>query len=746
MIRMIHTARWRAALIGFVAVLSAGSAEAQTISPGRSVSGALAATDAAGPNGQYQDSYRLDGRAGQRLRINLDGEGIDTLVRITGPNGFAQENDDANGSLNAQLDVTLPANGRYTIVATTYGPQVVGGYTLRVSDLGRAEAAAPIRVGQNVNGTLRNNDATRAGGQFVDSYTFQGEYGQQIEVRMNARTFDPLLAITGPGNFQAENDDDTDSSEPLRNSRLVLTLPQAGVYTVQASSYSAGATGDYSLRISPASGAPQQSAGVSQGEVLTPGQPARGALAQGDGQLRSGEFADSYRFLGQAGQRVTIDMRSSELDAYLIVVPPEGDQIDNDDFEGLGTNSRVELTLTASGEYRVIATTYRPGETGAYEVLVSDAGERELAGASAPGEDVGLNETVTGALAQGDATLDSGEFYDTYSFNGRRGQTVTIEMASAEIDTYLILLTPSGETQQNDDGIPGTTNSRLTWTLPASGEYTIVATSYAPGERGAYTLRVNRGAAVAGGPTAAGAGRVFVLSVGISDYAGYASNLAYTADDARNLYSAMQSSSALAPESVVLTDAQATRANVEAAFQRIAAQVGPNDLFLFFYSGHGSQEAAAGSGELDERDESIVLRDGLITDNEMAQWFSQVNGRLSVIALDSCFSGGFARDVVNRPRVMGLFSSDEDLTSAVADKFRAGGYLSHFLIEAMQGQADENADRTITAGELHAYLWRRFAAEDNIGASTMDGESNYQRLVVDRGGVKIDDTVIALRS
>lgn len=746
---MTHAARWRAAFIGFVAILSAGAAAAQTISPGRSVSGTLAATDQTGSGGQYQDSYRLDGRAGQRLRINLDGAGIDTLVRVTGPSGFTQENDDANGTLNAQLDVTLPANGRYTIVATSYGPQVVGDYTLRVADLGSASAAAPgaLRVGQNVNGALRNNDGARAGGQFVDSYTFQGEYGQQIEIRMSSRTFDPLLAITGPGNFQAENDDDTDSSEPLRNSRLVLTLPQAGTYTVQASSYSAGATGDYTLRVSPATGAPQQSANVTQGEVLTLGQAARGALSQGDGQLQSGEFADAYRFLGQAGQRVTIDMRSSDLDTYIIVVPPEGDQIDNDDFEGLGTNSRVELTLSASGEYRVVATTYQPGESGNYELVVSGAGERELAGgAEASGEDVGLNETNRGALAQGDSTLDSGEFYDTYSFSGRRGQTVTIDMESSEIDTYLILVTPGGETQQNDDGIPGTTNSRLTWTLPANGEYTIVATSYAPGEAGSYTLRVNRGGApVAEGPSSPG-GRVFVLSVGISDYAGFANNLAYTADDARNLYSAMQTSSALAPESVVLTDAQATRANVEAAFQRIAAQVGPNDLFLFFYSGHGSQDAATAGGELDDRDESIVMRDGMITDNEMAQWFSQVRGRLSVIALDSCFSGGFARDVVSRPRVMGLFSSDEDLTSAVADKFRAGGYLSHFLIEGMQGQADENHDRAITAGELHAYLWRRFAAEDSIDASSMDGESNYQRLVVDRGGVKIDDMVIALRS
>jgi cytochrome P450 len=61
---------------------------------------------------------------------------------------------------------------------------------------------------------------------------------------------------------------------------------------------------------------------------------------------------------------------------------------------------------------------------------------------------------------------------------------------------------------------------------------------------------------------------------------------------------------------------------------------------------------------------------------------------VSLLALDACFSGGFARDVVSRPGVMGLFSSEEDLTSAVADKFEAGGYLSHFLRAGLAGEGD----------------------------------------------------------
>lgn len=107
-----------------------------------------------------------------------------------------------------------------------------------------------------------------------------------------------------------------------------------------------------------------------------------------------------------------------------------------------------------------------------------------------------------------------------------------------------------------------------------------------------------------------------------------------------------------------------------------------------------------------------------------------------------------AGDVVTRPGILGLFSSEEDLTSAVAGKFQAGGYLSHFLRTALAGEADLGPrDGTITAGELSTYLRRQFASQAaNVEAETMDNQHNYQNLVIERGGVKINDVVLALAS
>ncbi|RZJ40640.1 MAG: caspase family protein, partial [Brevundimonas sp.] len=172
----------------------------------------------------------------------------------------------------------------------------------------------------------------------------------------------------------------------------------------------------------------------------------------------------------------------------------------------------------------------------------------------------------------------------------------------------------------------------------------------------------------------------------------------------------------------------------------------PDDVFLFFFSGHGNQiDGQTSAMEPDGKTETLVLRDGEITDVELGEMFGRLRTRLSMLVLDSCFSGGFARNVVSRPGTLGLFSSEEDLTSQVADKFEAGGYLSHFLRTGLAGDANLDGDDMITAGELSTYLRRQFAREvEGVEAETQDGQRSYQNLVVDRGGVQVDDVVLRL--
>ncbi|HVZ99376.1 MAG TPA: caspase family protein [Caulobacterales bacterium] len=601
-----------------------------------------------------------------------------------------------------------------------------------------------LKAGAHVSGVLEASDASKETGEIVDSYTLHGERGQQFVLRLNSSEFDPYLYVRGPGNLSEDNDDDPGAQGSL-NARLSITFPVSGDARIFVTSYQRNQTGAYELTIEQPAAAPAAATGaqVAQGRAID------GELADGDAQLKTGEFVDTYPYEGHAGENLEIRMSSSEFDPYVAITGPNGFQnFNDDDVAGGSHNSRLIVTLPTDGAYTLHATSYAPGEHGHYRLEVNPSTQTApSATAGASGDTIAIGQTVAGALAPGDTTLRSGEFTDTYHFEGAAGQRVAIGMHSTALDPYLILVAPSGAQEDNDDATQGDThNSRIETVLGETGQYSIVATSFQRGETGAYTLDLAQSAASAPitGPSAR---RIFAVMVGISDYPGAANDLPFTAEDARKLRETLDRQGVLASSSVMLIDAQATRAAVRQAFQRVAAEAGPDDLFLFFYSGHGGQTRTQVSAtEPDGKNETLELYDGAMLDDELAQLFNEVHARTALLVLDSCFSGGFARDVVSHPGVMGLFSSEEDLTSAVADKFQAGGYLSHFIQTGLSGEADENHDRVITAGELSAYVRREFAEEvRNVGSVTSDGQRSYQFPVVDRGAVEIDAPVLALR-
>ncbi|MEK6542561.1 MAG: pre-peptidase C-terminal domain-containing protein [Pseudomonadota bacterium] len=628
-----------------------------------------------------------------------------------------------------------------------------------------AFAQQQVRVGQTVNGDLREGDTQLSSGEFSDTYEITGRAGQVVTVRMTSPAFDPYLMMRGPEGFTQDNDD---VSQGVRDAELVVTLPANGRYRIIATSFAKGESGRYTLAITGANaGTPAASVPApvtaAAAATISPGMRVNGDLARGDRQLSTGEFADHYTLEGRAGQHIELRLESGAFDPFVQINGPGNFTEANDDDPSGGRGSRLGVTLPADGRYSVMVTSYAANEVGAYTLRVGDAEtteamrepERPRTGApistrpaAAGTSRLTIGENTTGQLARGDEQLGGdGEYVDTYRFTGTRGQRVAIDATSTAFDTYLMLQPPEGAQIDNDDG-PSGTNARIDQVLPADGEYRVLVTSFRAGETGDYQLSIAPSEGSARIASVLGGQRVFALMVGVSDYGDTANNLPNTDEDARKLADALRRAGVLNPASIVLTNAEGTRDGVRSAFARVAAQAGPDDMFLFFYSGHGNQVdiTASSATEPDARDEEITLRDGGLSDDELAGLFGTLRTRLSLAVLDSCYSGGFARDIVNRPGVMGIFSSEEDLTSLVAEKFEAGGYLSYFIRSALSGDADDNGDRIVSAGELATYLRTNFnsPAVGPLEAETTDGQRNYQNLVIERGGVQVDDVIVRL--
>ncbi len=498
----------------------------------------------------------------------------------------------------------------------------------------------------------------------------------------------------------------------------------------------------------PAPAAMGQSTPATQG-TLAVGQSIAGEISANDSQRRSGKYEDVYLIQGRRGQRVDLQLQSDDFDAYLVVTGPNGFNLSNDDGpnQGEALHSRLVMELPADGTYRVAATTFRAGETGRYRLSAAAASGNLAVTMPERAEPIRLGATINGSLQDGDGRLASGEFTDSYRFTARRGERVRIEMSSDKLDTYLMLRRPDGSQDANDDteeGGQSSTNSRIDTVLAEDGEYVISATTYRPGESGAYRLTLAPSPGIPRQANVPGGRRIVAVLVGVSDYGGRTSNLPNTDADAQQLYQSLNQSGLLHPASVVLTNEQATTKAVADAFARASAAAGPNDLFMFFFSGHGDQQdVARNAAELDGRAETIELFDAAMTDAQLAPLFASVRSRVALVALDSCYSGGF-RSLVNRPNVMGLFSSEEDLTSLVASRFKAGGFLSYFLREGLAGDADDDGDRIVTTGELSTYVRRRFRREGDIPATTREADRNYQNILVERGGLHVDDVVVRL--
>lgn len=80
----------------------------------------------------------------------------------------------------------------------------------------------------------------------------------------------------------------------------------------------------------------------------------------------------------------------------------------------------------------------------------------------------------------------------------------------------------------------------------------------------------------------------YAIIIGISDYPGIDNDLSYCDDDAQDVYDMLIDDYNFKPENIIyLQDSNATKATINSAFDYINTQITSNDIFFFYYSGHG---------------------------------------------------------------------------------------------------------------------------------------------------------------
>ena len=527
----------------------------------------------------------------------------------------------------------------------------------RLFDQGLIELAAestPLQTDESTTraetGRLDIDDSTLASGEYQDVYTFEGTAGNRLIVDLRSPDFDTFLILHTPSGDQIDNDDHEGDQ-----SRSLITYPmdENGTYEVVITSFRPDEIGDYTLFVD---------VGRVDGPIWSIDE--LGRLQNGDNTLESGEYVDYFEFEGEPGQRVTVELTSNDFDTYLVLVGPSI-FLENDDADGSLDRSHLQFDSTDAGLYTIGVTSFAPREEGDYQINVSaitpsDSNIRENRDITS----LRFGQITSGELSQDDALSNDRDnarkYHDIYAFEANANQEVSVDLQSNNFDTYLILETPSGERYQNDD-FERIGRSFLELTAPESGRYRVIVTSYNTGGTGAYELLVdtpdlpsdtNVNELVVDSSSGR---RIYGVFAGISDYPVGVPDLNFTAEDAVTARDALVESVGMsAMDAVVLADSDATRANVERAVMSFASEADSDDLFVFFFSGHGTQRARPDGNhdaqDPDAIDETIMLYDAAMLDDELRALLSNVSAT-TLVVLDSCFSGGFAKDLVSRPGV-----------------------------------------------------------------------------------------------
>lgn len=263
------------------------------------------------------------------------------------------------GEGRARLMSEVPP-GQYVLWVLRHQSQPEGSYELSMSEAdlcGAGSVTRTLQPGQSLAGSIQEDDCTFLHGLPAVGYSLELPEGTGLRLDLESSAFDAVLLITDLEMEILWWDDDSGTGF---NSRIERRMP-AGEYIVWVTSWD-GFSGSYQLtaaeveiELCPVVGALPLGATVS------------GALSGGSCASPDGRYTAPWSLTVTDSATVQIDLTSNQFDAFLILEDEDGIWLDFDDDGGPGLNSRL-VYEAGPGEYRVVVTTFLPGETGSYDL------------------------------------------------------------------------------------------------------------------------------------------------------------------------------------------------------------------------------------------------------------------------------------------------------------------------------------------------------------------------------------------
>ncbi|MDP2786558.1 MAG: caspase family protein [Pseudomonadota bacterium] len=210
--------------------------------------------------------------------------------------------------------------------------------------------------------------------------------------------------------------------------------------------------------------------------------------------------------------------------------------------------------------------------------------------------------------------------------------------------------------------------------------------------------------------------RLYVLAVGVSDYADKALKLAYAAKDAQDFAAAFKQQSALYKEVITKVLPNASAEQVLDGLDWLRSQVTAKDVGVLFLAGHGVNDADGDYYFLPRDANPDRLRRTAVPYFEVKKTLSSLPGK-TLAFIDTCHSGnimGARRGVADITAVINDLTAAENgvvvFASSTGRQFSLensewnNGAFTKALVEGLSGRADYTQDGAVTINELDTWL------------------------------------------
>ncbi len=205
------------------------------------------------------------------------------------------------------------------------------------------------------------------------------------------------------------------------------------------------------------------------------------------------------------------------------------------------------------------------------------------------------------------------------------------------------------------------------------------------------------------------ASKTWALVIGVANYT-HLTPLNFTDDDAYRMNEFLKSEAGGGLEKsqiTLLIDENATKAKIIQSLHDLTTKVGKNDKFIFYFSGHGFEDALA-PVDIKQNENKLYHKEiiSLINSNFAAQ-------RLCII--DACHSGSMAK--ISKSKVSDAYYqkfkaktntafifSSQAKEASIENRGLRQGIFSHFLLKGLNGEADSDENNQVTIDEVANYV------------------------------------------